>query len=74
MIDKTFETFYLILVEKLKLDELSKEKRMEIIEHIHEFRKEMLEEVEGGYNRGLLEGGYAMSKIRDDYEHRSASP
>ena len=47
---------------------------MEIIEHIHEFRKEMLEEVEGGYNRGLLEGGYAMSKIRDDYEHRSASP
>ncbi len=74
MIDKDFQTFYLILVEKLKLDEKDKSTRIDVIEHIHEFRRAIQIQIKDAYNRGLLEGGYAMNKIHKEYEHRSASP
>jgi hypothetical protein len=74
MIDTDFQTFYLILVEKLKLDEKDFTTRLDVIEHIHQFRRDIQKQIKDAYNRGLLEGGYAMQKIHKEYEHRSASP
>ena len=72
--DKDFQTFYLDLVKLLSLENADVEDRAKVIQRVMEFRQEVYEHVNKAYDKGLLEGGYAMNQIRDDYEHRRASP
>ena len=72
--DKDFQTFYLDLVKLLDLEKETVEHRAKIIDRVMEFRLEAINHVNNAYNKGLVEGGYAMNQIRNDYEHKRASP
>tara|TARA_R110002126_G_scaffold29392_1_gene97121 strand:- start:1273 stop:1491 length:219 start_codon:yes stop_codon:yes gene_type:complete len=65
--------FYTVIMDLVKKGDTFENKK-KFIEEFYEFRKLLTEHLNQAYDRGLLEGGYAMNRIKNEYEHRRASP
>ena len=77
--DLFFKDFYMDLADLIDIKELPLEKRVHIIDLVHELRKEIEIKLKKFYNDGLLEGGYAMEQLvrqnkSKEYVHRSCEP
>ena len=64
--DKDFQIFYLDMVKILGLEDKSIEFREKAIDRVHKFRLQIANALNDAYNRGLLEGGYAMNQIQSE--------
>ena len=70
--DTEFKNFFADILDLMDLE--NSDNKKQIIECLYDFKKDIDIKLNRAYDVGLLDGGYAMDKIKSEYSHRRASP